>query len=138
MSSQVLAQLVGKGAEKYTELSSGAKFGVAVASTATNPVFWIATVIIVLIISLILWIAQPCWLRTKRSLVPGAYSNCNGYEPAGYLWTLFITSLIVIPLLFIIWTFVAYGIQSTGIPIVAKAFGSGTNTDLSSIAKSLL
>lgn len=102
-------------ADYYNSLSTGGKIGLAMTTTLFGPVFWIALVIIVLIVSVIVWLYAPCWARNVKDPYD---RDCNGWAPPSYWRSLWMTLLIVTLPLFIIFTAIAYFLQSSAAGII--------------------
>lgn len=128
--STIAFDVAGKTADTYNNLGTAGKIGTAALATLVNPIYWIVAIVVILVLSVILWLVQPSWMVSFKYNIMGDGENVETTGTTSYLWILAITTLITLPLLFIMWTALMYGIQSVGFPILGAIVGSQKTSSL--------
>lgn len=117
MTTALIGAAATKAAEGFNNMGTGSKLAVSYGVTLTSPAFWVGLIIIVLISTFILWIINPCFLRSEKD--PNI-KDCNGYAPFSFWKSLGISIIIVGPILYVIAGLLMYLVLSGGASLVSK------------------
>ena len=115
ISPQLAIEASKQAAQYYESLGTGGKILLAAGTTIVSPVFWIALVIVVLIVSIFVWLYAPCWTRNVKD---PSDRDCDGWAPASFFRSLWMTLLVVFIPLFVVMASFLFVVQSSGAKIV--------------------
>ena len=104
----------------YQTLSGPGKVAFAMGTTAISPVFWIALVIIVLVVSVFLFLYSPCWIRNVKDPQDQV---CGGWAPAGYFRALLMSLITIIIPFFLIFSVMVYLMQESSTKVIGLVSG---------------
>ena len=102
-------------AQAYESSGTGSKLLLAAGFTLINPIFWLAFIIVLVLVTILVWIYSPCLTRNVKD--PND-RECNGWAPAGFFRTALVSGLVIFVPLWLLMTGIFFAIQSAS----AKAF----------------